>query len=137
MDHERLIVEDQRIGLPVTCAQRFVSLEAALEARRAREGRELASRPVRRGDPERGEEAEGPADALRDRRAPHVLALRRCLERGLIVGKTGPTFPPPRGSVIKFKPAITVTPDLVDEMCAIFDEVLGEAERNFGYVTHA
>jgi 4-aminobutyrate aminotransferase-like enzyme len=59
--------------------------------------------------------------------------LHRCLERGLIVGKTGPTFPPPRGNVIKFKPAITVTADLVDEMCSIFDDVLREAEQHFGY----
>lgn len=59
--------------------------------------------------------------------------LHRCLERGLILGKTGPTFPPPRGNVIKFKPAVNVTPELVDEMCEIFDGVLGEAEAHFGF----
>lgn len=56
----------------------------------------------------------------------------RCLQRGLIVGRTGPTFPPPRGNVIKFKPALNITASLVDDMCAIFDEVLGEAEQRFG-----
>ncbi len=59
--------------------------------------------------------------------------LHRCLERGLLVGKTGPTFPPPRGNVIKFKPAVNITPDVVDRMCRIFDEVLTEAEQHFGY----
>lgn len=59
--------------------------------------------------------------------------LRRCLERGLIVGKTGPTFPPPRGNVIKFKPAVNITAGVVDDMCSIFDEVLTEAEEHFGY----
>lgn len=59
--------------------------------------------------------------------------LRTCLERGLIVGKTGPTFPPPRGNVIKFKPAVNITAGVVDDMCGIFDEVLTEAEGKFGY----
>lgn len=59
--------------------------------------------------------------------------LHRCMERGLIVGVSGPVFPPPRGNVIKFKPALTITSDIVDEICTIFDEVLGEAEAHFGY----
>lgn len=61
--------------------------------------------------------------------------LERCLERGLMVGKTGPTFGPPAGNVIKFKPAVNITAPIVDEICAIFDEVLTEAEAHFGYVT--
>ncbi|WP_197377104.1 aspartate aminotransferase family protein [Mycolicibacterium baixiangningiae] len=60
--------------------------------------------------------------------------VHRCLERGLIVGMTGPTFPPPRGNVVKFKPAVNITETLVDDMCAIFDEVLTEAETHFGYL---
>jgi len=63
--------------------------------------------------------------------------VHRALEKGLILGKTGPTFPPPRGNVVKFKPAINITETLVDDMCAIFDEVLGEAEEHFGYVVTA
>jgi len=58
--------------------------------------------------------------------------MHRCVERGLILGKTGPVFPPPRGNVLKLKPAITVQPDEVDEMCRILDEVLTEAEAKFG-----
>lgn len=59
--------------------------------------------------------------------------VHRCLERGLMVGKTGPTFGPPAGNVVKFKPAVNITPGLVDDMCAIFGEVLAEAEAEFGY----
>lgn len=58
--------------------------------------------------------------------------VQRCLERGLIVGKTGPVFGPPRGNVVKFKPAVTITETLVDDMCGIFDEVLTDAEAHFG-----
>jgi 4-aminobutyrate aminotransferase-like enzyme len=57
--------------------------------------------------------------------------LRRCLERGLIVGKTGPVFPPPRGNVLKLKPAVTIQPGEVDEMCAILDAALTDAEQHF------
>jgi 4-aminobutyrate aminotransferase len=59
--------------------------------------------------------------------------LRRALEKGLILGRTGPTFPPPRGNVIKLKPAVTLTAADVDEMCSILDDVLGECEEQFGY----
>lgn len=58
--------------------------------------------------------------------------MHRCLEHGLIVGMTGPVFPPPRGNVIKFKPALSITAPVVAEMCSIFDEVLTEAEAHFG-----
>jgi len=57
--------------------------------------------------------------------------LHRCLERGLIVGKTGPVFPPPMGNVLKLKPAVTIQPAEVDEMCSILDAALSDAERHF------
>jgi len=59
--------------------------------------------------------------------------VHRALDRGLILGRTGPTFPPPRGNVIKLKPAVTLNADDVDQMCATLDEVLGECEDHFGY----
>lgn len=59
--------------------------------------------------------------------------LHRALERGLILGRTGPTFPPPRGNVIKLKPAVTLDAADVDQMCTTLDEVLGECEDHFGY----
>jgi len=59
--------------------------------------------------------------------------LHRALEKGLILGKTGPTFPPPRGNVIKLKPAVTLGASDVDAMCGIFGEVLSECEAHFGY----
>jgi 4-aminobutyrate aminotransferase-like enzyme len=59
--------------------------------------------------------------------------VHRALEEGLILGRTGPTFPPPRGNVIKFKPAVTVGPGDVDAMIEIFDRVLTDCERHFGY----
>jgi 4-aminobutyrate aminotransferase-like enzyme len=61
--------------------------------------------------------------------------VHRALEEGLILGRTGPTFPPPRGNVIKFKPAVTIGAADVDTMCEIFDRVLTDAERHFGYAS--
>jgi 4-aminobutyrate aminotransferase-like enzyme len=58
--------------------------------------------------------------------------VRRALEKGLILGKTGPVFPPPAGNVVKFKPAVTIGAADVDRMCEIFDETLSEAEEHFG-----
>jgi 4-aminobutyrate aminotransferase len=57
--------------------------------------------------------------------------LHRCLERGLILGKTGPVFPPPRGNVLKLKPAVTIQAAEVDEMCEILDAALTDAEQHF------
>jgi 4-aminobutyrate aminotransferase len=58
--------------------------------------------------------------------------LRRALEHGLILGRTGPTFPPPRGNVLKLKPAVTIGPSEVREICAILDRTLSECEAEFG-----
>jgi 4-aminobutyrate aminotransferase len=63
--------------------------------------------------------------------------VHRALEEGLILGRTGPTFPPPRGNVIKFKPAVTVGPADVDAMCEIFDGVLTDCEQHFGHAARA
>lgn len=60
--------------------------------------------------------------------------VHRALEKGLILGRTGPTFPPPRGNVIKLKPAVTIEAADVDAMCEMFDEVLSECEAHYGYV---
>jgi 4-aminobutyrate aminotransferase len=60
-------------------------------------------------------------------------ALHRALEHGLIIGRTGPTFPPPRGNVLKLKPAVTIGAAEVRDICAILDETLGECEAHFGY----
>lgn len=57
--------------------------------------------------------------------------VHRALEKGLIIGKTGPVFSPPAGNVVKFKPAVTIGPADVDRMCELFDEVLSEAEEHF------
>lgn len=57
--------------------------------------------------------------------------MHRCMELGLIVGRTGPVFPPPRGNVLKLKPAVNIRPDEVDEVCRILDEALTDAERRF------
>jgi 4-aminobutyrate aminotransferase len=59
--------------------------------------------------------------------------LHRALEKGLIIGRTGPTFPPPRGNVLKLKPAVTIGAADVDAMCAILGETLAECEAHFGY----
>jgi 4-aminobutyrate aminotransferase len=59
--------------------------------------------------------------------------LHRALEHGLIIGRTGPTFPPPRGNVLKLKPAVTIGAGEVQDICAILDETLGECEAHFGY----
>jgi 4-aminobutyrate aminotransferase-like enzyme len=61
--------------------------------------------------------------------------VHRALEERLILGRTGPTFPPPRGNVIKFKPAVTIGAADVDAMCEVFDRVLTDAERHFGYAS--
>ncbi len=59
--------------------------------------------------------------------------LHRALEKGLILGRTGPTFPPPRGNVLKLKPAVTIGAGDVDAMCEILGETLTECEARFGY----
>jgi 4-aminobutyrate aminotransferase len=59
--------------------------------------------------------------------------LHRALEHGLILGRTGPTFPPPRGNVLKLKPAVTIGPSEVGEICAILDRTLSECEEHYGY----
>ncbi|HUN78428.1 MAG TPA: aspartate aminotransferase family protein [Solirubrobacteraceae bacterium] len=58
--------------------------------------------------------------------------LHRALEHGLILGRTGPTFPPPRGNVLKLKPAVTIGEGDVREICAILDRTLSECEERFG-----
>jgi 4-aminobutyrate aminotransferase len=63
--------------------------------------------------------------------------LHRALEHGLIIGRTGPTFPPPRGNVLKLKPAVTIGASEVRDICAILDETLGECEAHFGYPSPA
>jgi 4-aminobutyrate aminotransferase-like enzyme len=59
--------------------------------------------------------------------------LHRALENGLIIGKTGPVFPPPAGNVLKLKPAVNIGPAEVDEICDRLDRTLSEAEAHFGY----
>lgn len=66
----------------------------------------------------------------------HVEAdwcLHRALENGLIIGKTGPVFPPPAGNVLKLKPAVNIGPAEVEEICDRLDRTLSEAEAHFGY----
>ena len=58
--------------------------------------------------------------------------VHRALERGLILGRTGPTFPPPRGNVLKLKPAVTIGVAEVQEICTTLDETLSDCERHFG-----
>jgi 4-aminobutyrate aminotransferase len=58
--------------------------------------------------------------------------VHRALERGLILGRTGPTFPPPRGNVLKLKPAVTIGASDVHEICSLLDETLTDCERHFG-----
>ena len=58
--------------------------------------------------------------------------VHRALERGLILGRTGPTFPPPRGNVLKLKPAVTIGAADVQEICGLLDETLTDCERHFG-----
>lgn len=59
--------------------------------------------------------------------------LHRALEKGLILGRTGPVFEPPAGNVLKLKPAVTIGTSDVDAMCEILDETLTECETHFGY----
>lgn len=59
--------------------------------------------------------------------------LHRALENGLIIGKTGPVFPPPAGNVLKLKPAVNIGPAEVEEICDRLDRTLSEAEAHFGY----
>lgn len=59
--------------------------------------------------------------------------VHRALENGLLIGKTGPVFPPPAGNVLKLKPAVTIGAAEVDEICALFDQTITEAEAHFGY----
>ena len=63
--------------------------------------------------------------------------LHRALQHGLILGRTGPTFPPPRGNVLKLKPAVTIGPADVQEICAILDRSLSECEAEFGHAASA
>lgn len=78
-------------------------------------------------------------ELVRDRETKehaHVEAdwcLHRALENGLIIGKTGPVFPPPAGNVLKLKPAVNIGPAEVDEICDRLDRTLSEAEAHFGY----
>jgi 4-aminobutyrate aminotransferase-like enzyme len=50
-----------------------------------------------------------------------------CLELGLMVGKSGPVFGS-NGNVIKFKPAVNVTEDEIEEMASIFGRALRQVE---------
>jgi 4-aminobutyrate aminotransferase len=59
--------------------------------------------------------------------------LHRALEHGLILGRSGPTFAPPRGNVLKLKPAVTIGAADVDGICAILDATLSECEAHFDY----
>jgi len=53
--------------------------------------------------------------------------MAACLERGLMVGKSGPVFGS-NGNVIKFKPAVNVGEDEIVEMAELFGEALAEVE---------
>ena len=55
------------------------------------------------------------------------LVMAACLEHGLMVGKTGPVFGR-NGNVIKFKPAVNVTEDEIDEMATLFGRALAQVE---------
>lgn len=55
------------------------------------------------------------------------LVMGACLEMGLMVGKSGPVFGQ-NGNVIKFKPAVNVTEDEIEEMTAIFGRALAQVE---------
>ena len=55
------------------------------------------------------------------------LVMGACLEHGLIVGKSGPVFGQ-NGNVIKFKPAVNVTEDEIEEMASLFGRALAQVE---------
>lgn len=55
------------------------------------------------------------------------LVMGACLEHGLMVGKSGPVFGQ-NGNVIKFKPAVNVTEDDVEEMATRFGRALRQVE---------
>ncbi len=53
--------------------------------------------------------------------------MAACLERGLMIGKSGPVFGS-NGNVVKFKPAVNVTEDEIAEMTEIFARALDDVE---------
>ena len=69
----------------------------------------------------RDRETKEPAFAETDQ----VMAA--CLANGLMVGKTGPVFGS-NGNVIKFKPAVNVAEDEIEEMADLFAKSLAEVE---------
>ena len=69
----------------------------------------------------RDRETKEPAFAETDQ----VMAA--CLEHGLMIGKSGPVFGS-NGNVIKFKPAVNVGEDEIDEMAELFGKALAEVE---------
>jgi len=55
------------------------------------------------------------------------LVMGACLEHGLMVGKTGPVFGQ-NGNVIKFKPAVNVDEQEIDEIATLFGRALMQVE---------
>ena len=55
------------------------------------------------------------------------LVMGACLEHGLMVGKTGPVFGQ-HGNVIKFKPAVNITEEDVEEITVRFGRALAQVE---------
>lgn len=53
--------------------------------------------------------------------------MAACLSHGLMIGKTGPVFGS-NGNVVKFKPAVNVGEEEIEEMTEIFGRALSEVE---------
>jgi 4-aminobutyrate aminotransferase len=53
--------------------------------------------------------------------------MAACLEHGLMIGKSGPVFGS-NGNVVKFKPAVNVGEEEIEEMTEIFGRALAEVE---------
>lgn len=130
-------------GNPVACAAALAMIEVMvrddLPANSERMGALLVDRlrEVERGSALIGDiRAQGlmvGVELVRDRETKEEAftetdeVMAACLERGLMVGKSGPVFGS-NGNVIKFKPAVNVTEDEIVEMADLFGRALADVE---------
>jgi 4-aminobutyrate aminotransferase-like enzyme len=130
-------------GNPVACAAALAMLEVMvrddLPANSERMGALLVDRLAAIADDSvligdiRGEGLMVGVELVRDKQtklpanAEADLVMGACLEHGLMVGKSGPVFGS-NGNVIKFKPAVNVGEDDIEEMAEIFGRALAQVE---------
>ncbi|MCD6727752.1 MAG: aspartate aminotransferase family protein [Solirubrobacteraceae bacterium] len=130
-------------GNPVACAAALAMLEVMvrddLPANSERMGALLMSRleEIAEGSrligDVRGEGLMIGVELVRDRTTKEEAwtetdqVMAACLDLGLMVGKSGPVWGS-NGNVIKFKPAVNVTADEIDEMATIFGRALARVE---------